>query len=238
MGAVMTTDWERRSRNGGLMALGGGAITVVGVFLPWVTGTGDSLTGWELYDLRQEAGENPFVIDEMFEDTFDPFFTGAPVLVFGVLLALIGVAVYAAKKRPPPARYRVSPGLYFSGAFVGVGAGLMLGLNVFSILTPPALVEVSMGLGLFVSLAGVILAAVGIGQSAAKRSELRATAAAWPPQAPAAAVPQPAVGAPQPPNWYPDPAGHHQMRFWDGTTWSSHVSDNGVPSEDPLVLTP
>ena len=238
MATTMTTDWERRPTNGGLMALVGGVITAVGVFLPWVTGAGESLTGWELYDLRQEAGENPFVVDKMFEGTFDPFFTGAPVLVFGGLLALIGVLVYAAKKRPPPARYRVSPGLYITGVLVALGAFLMLALNLFSILTPPAFVEVSMGLGLLVSLAGVILAVVGIGQSAAKRSEL-ATAAptAWPPQAPAAAVPQPVAGAPQPPNWYPDPAGHHQMRFWDGTTWSSHVSDNGLQSEDPLVPT-
>ncbi len=239
MGAVMQADWERRSQNGGLIAVAGGVVTAIGVFLPWVTGGGESFTGWELYDLRQEAEENPFVIDEMFGDTFDPFFTGAPVLVAGVLLALVGVAVYAAKKRPPPARYRVSPGLYISGMLLGVVAFLMVFLNVYSVLTPPDFVDVSIGIGLILSTVGVFAAMVGIGQSAAKRSELRAAPAAWtPPQAPAAPVPQPAVGAPQPPNWYPDPAGRHQMRFWDGTTWSSHVSDNGIQSEDPLGPTP
>ena len=155
MATTMTTGWERRSTNGGLMALAGGALTVVGVFLPWVTGGGESFTGWELYDLRQEAGENPFVIDEMFDRTFDPFFTGAPVLVFGVAAGPHRVAVYAAKKRPAA---RPVPGqpraLHHRGASWRVGAVLMLVLNVFSILTPPAFVDVSMGLGLVVSFAG------------------------------------------------------------------------------------
>jgi hypothetical protein len=35
-------------------------------------------------------------------------------------------------------------------------------------------------------------------------------------------------------NWHPDPMGRHQLRFWDGTVWSEHVSDNGVTSIDPL----
>ncbi|MCU1394743.1 MAG: hypothetical protein JWM34_3171 [Ilumatobacteraceae bacterium] len=37
-----------------------------------------------------------------------------------------------------------------------------------------------------------------------------------------------------PANWYPDPAGRHQLRYWDGTNWSDHVSDNGVAGVDPL----
>jgi Domain of unknown function (DUF4041)/T5orf172 domain/Protein of unknown function (DUF2510) len=34
--------------------------------------------------------------------------------------------------------------------------------------------------------------------------------------------------------WHPDPMGRHQLRFWDGTVWSEHVSDSGVTSIDPL----
>jgi uncharacterized protein YxjI len=37
-----------------------------------------------------------------------------------------------------------------------------------------------------------------------------------------------------PANWYPDPAGRHQLRYWDGTNWTEHVSSNGVQSVDPL----
>lgn len=35
--------------------------------------------------------------------------------------------------------------------------------------------------------------------------------------------------------WKPDPGGAHEWRWWDGTSWSSHVSDGGVQSDDPLA---
>src|SRR3954471_22740563 len=34
--------------------------------------------------------------------------------------------------------------------------------------------------------------------------------------------------------WFPDPAGRHEMRFYDGTTWTDQVADNGRPSREPL----
>jgi uncharacterized protein YxjI len=37
-----------------------------------------------------------------------------------------------------------------------------------------------------------------------------------------------------PANWYPDPKGRHQLRYWDGTNWTEHVSTNGVTGVDPL----
>lgn len=35
--------------------------------------------------------------------------------------------------------------------------------------------------------------------------------------------------------WHPDPSGRHQLRWWDGSRWSEHVSDNGVASVDPVA---
>jgi len=35
--------------------------------------------------------------------------------------------------------------------------------------------------------------------------------------------------------WHPDPSGRHQLRYWDGTTWTDSVSDNGVTSNDPAA---
>jgi hypothetical protein len=34
--------------------------------------------------------------------------------------------------------------------------------------------------------------------------------------------------------WYPDPAGRHELRHWDGASWAPHVSDAGVRGHDPL----
>jgi hypothetical protein len=38
--------------------------------------------------------------------------------------------------------------------------------------------------------------------------------------------------------WHPDPFGRHQMRYWDGTQWTEHVSNQGKQSTDPPTGTP
>lgn len=40
-----------------------------------------------------------------------------------------------------------------------------------------------------------------------------------------------------PANWYADPTGRHEARFWDGFTWTPHVADQGAAAVDPLVRT-
>ncbi|MGE5286992.1 MAG: PH domain-containing protein [Micromonosporaceae bacterium] len=54
----------------------------------------------------------------------------------------------------------------------------------------------------------------------------RARGAGDPPGA-AAAPGVPAAG------WFPDPAGRHEARYWDGAIWTGHVSDGGVHGIDP-----
>jgi hypothetical protein len=44
-------------------------------------------------------------------------------------------------------------------------------------------------------------------------------------------APMAAVGA-SPAAWHPDPSGRHQYRWWDGSTWTSSVSDDGVVTQD------
>ena len=34
------------------------------------------------------------------------------------------------------------------------------------------------------------------------------------------------------PGWFPDPAGRHEYRWWDGERWTVQVADNGFPSID------
>ena len=36
------------------------------------------------------------------------------------------------------------------------------------------------------------------------------------------------------PDWYPDPVQRHELRYWDGTAWTDHVSNQGVTGTDPL----
>jgi hypothetical protein len=46
-----------------------------------------------------------------------------------------------------------------------------------------------------------------------------------------AAAPTPAVPA----GWYADPAGRFELRYWDGGTWTEHVSRAGQQYTDPPV---
>ncbi len=38
-----------------------------------------------------------------------------------------------------------------------------------------------------------------------------------------------------PANWYPDPFGHHELRYWDGGQWTQHVASRGRQEIDPPV---
>lgn len=53
-----------------------------------------------------------------------------------------------------------------------------------------------------------------------------------------AAIAQPAAAQPaaaQPAGWHPDPAGRHELRYWNGSTWTDDVSDAGVTTKDPVA---
>ena len=41
-----------------------------------------------------------------------------------------------------------------------------------------------------------------------------------------------------PPGWNRDPYGRHEVRYYDGTSWTEHVSDQGIQGIDPPVGTP
>ncbi|MGH9226619.1 MAG: phospholipid scramblase-related protein [Acidimicrobiales bacterium] len=35
------------------------------------------------------------------------------------------------------------------------------------------------------------------------------------------------------PDWYPDPYGRHELRYWDGSQWTEHVASHGRQGTDP-----
>ncbi len=35
-----------------------------------------------------------------------------------------------------------------------------------------------------------------------------------------------------PANWFPDPTGRHEHRYWDGVGWTVHVADRGVAATE------
>jgi hypothetical protein len=45
------------------------------------------------------------------------------------------------------------------------------------------------------------------------------------------AVPSQALPAAE---WYPDPMGRHQFRYWNGAEWTESVADDGAQSADPM----
>lgn len=38
-----------------------------------------------------------------------------------------------------------------------------------------------------------------------------------------------------PAGWHPDPQERHELRYWDGSSWTDHVSDAGATSKDPVM---
>jgi hypothetical protein len=60
-------------------------------------------------------------------------------------------------------------------------------------------------------------------------------AAAAEPEPAAAAEAAPAAESTVPAGWYADPSGRFELRYWDGTAWTEHVSRAGQQFTDPPV---
>jgi len=91
------------------------------------------------------------------------------------------------------------------GVVAVIGGGLLMVFSLFGLLRGLAGIGTA---GLLIILTGLPL-----------RSTVPANSA---PAAPAT-----------PADWYADPTGRYDLRYWDGTTWSPHVSAAGRSSVDP-----
>jgi hypothetical protein len=57
--------------------------------------------------------------------------------------------------------------------------------------------------------------------------------AAAPPRADQGPGARPVTGSGTAPGWFTDPFFRHGQRYWSGTEWTEHVTDDGVPGVDP-----
>ena len=66
-------------------------------------------------------------------------------------------------------------------------------------------------------------------------AELAAQVSEPEPQPEPAAEAAPAAESAVPAGWYADPSGRFELRYWDGTAWTEHVSRAGQQFTDPPV---
>lgn len=71
----------------------------------------------------------------------------------------------------------------------------------------------------------------GWGASSGSSSGWGGGSASTPASAPTQVAATPAVPA----GWYADPAGRYELRYWDGSSWTEHVSRAGQQYTDPPV---
>ncbi len=85
--------------------------------------------------------------------------------------------------------------------------------------------------------AGWAVAPESAAPAAAAATVVADTSSYQPTQAtPAAAQPAAQAATPAvPAGWYADPAGRFELRYWDGGTWTEHVSRAGQQYTDPPV---
>ena len=96
-------------------------------------------------------------------------------------------------------------------------------------------IEASVGVGLWMAAAGAV--AVGVGTVIAARAKtmrFTSTGAGKSTSIPLEPRAAPAMEGVNPARWATDPTGRHELRWWDGTTWTEDVSDGGVRSLDAI----
>jgi len=76
---------------GGFLALAGAGIMAGMVWGPWITESGESVTGWDLH--KAATGSEQWYIEHFFGTDFSPFFPGRTVLTGAGVIALFGLGV-------------------------------------------------------------------------------------------------------------------------------------------------
>lgn len=80
---------------GGFLALLGAGLMAGMVWCPWITGSGESVTGWDLHEAA--LGSERWFIEHFFGTDFSPIFPGMAVLAAAGVIALLGLGVLLAR---------------------------------------------------------------------------------------------------------------------------------------------
>ncbi|HUC38258.1 MAG TPA: DUF2510 domain-containing protein [Acidimicrobiales bacterium] len=116
-----------------------------------------------------------------------------------------------------------------------VASGIVFGPPPYSVTS----IRVGLSLPAFVGAVGfVVLGWAALGRVGELATSVALGQAWYPASGSGQAAPATWAGPPEaaisvPPSWQPDPAGRHEVRWWDGVRWTEHVLDRGQPSVDP-----
>ncbi len=146
---------------GVVVALAGSGLMIAATFLPWMKANGKALSGYDIWDVQNQAGENPFFTLNMFSD-FSPFVTGLTTLLAGAAWVLLALLVVVVPKVPPPSR-RYVPAWFSALVLLPViVVAVTLGFNLSALSSNAAAdLGVAMELGLFVLAGGMVVSGLG-----------------------------------------------------------------------------
>jgi hypothetical protein len=140
----------------------GSGLMIAATFLPWIKAESKAVSGYDIWDVQNRAGENPFFTMTMFGD-FSPFVTGLTTLLAGMGWAPLVLLVLAVPKVPPPSRAYLPRWLSILVMLPLILVTATMGLNLSAITShAAAAVGVSIESGLLVLAGGTVLAVIGL----------------------------------------------------------------------------
>ena len=151
----------------------------------------------------------------------------------GVLTLILAIVIAVATW--PAIRTSVGRGRSVTTA---ISASLGLVICLYDIAdvssTGNELVKAQVGIGLWMATAGAVAVLVGVFLGA-RRNVVLFSAGPAATTSPILVTPGDDASTTNPARWAADPTGRHELRYWNGTDWTDHVSDAGAPGIDPIA---
>jgi len=191
----------------------GAALAAVSFFLPWVSVPGGA-EPWLLAAIGSSSIDGPGVMK---------IWGGVVVLLLLPVLSL--VLLFMAKSASLERK------ILLAGVQVWIGTVFGPQILISMLLVPMAMRVLALGawglgMGYSCILAGGLVALADLGHQ--REASRLATDGSQ------AGVQQGQGVSLTPSDWYPDPTGRFELRFWDGKVWTEHVANQGKRGADPI----